>query len=533
MKKNITLLSVLSIIGAMSLAGCGGGGGGDPVDTTKTQLTILTYDGGVGDEWLNKAARDFEAANKDRTDYESGKTGVQIHVTKQRIGGDSLLDSDLTHDMYFTENINYYAMKNKGKLADITDVLTTANSKDGGKKIIDKIDSNLKNFMNVNGKYYAVPFYDCIYGLFYDKDLFMEEGFYMTDDGDFTDDVAMFGTGPNGVSGDWDDGLPRTYKEFGELMREMRDHSVTPFTYSKNVNMAGYTARAMMSYWSDYEGVEQTNLNYTFDGVANNIVTSIEAGEPVTESVTITEENGYLLRKQAGIYQALKFADKTLCSTPNNYLPSSDVQTAQINFVVGKHANQPVGMIFEGTWWQNEAVNAFNIAKSVYAETSFNYGIMPIPKADDSKVGEDATFLNLNASYGFINPAAKNMKLAKEFFSYLHEDNQLKAFTLQTGMTRALNYTLSAQEYAHVSTFTKDIIAIKQSEHANLVFPYSGKDFFIDNPYIFSTDSWVFSTTDLGDNPVVSFINNKSTAESYFWQHVNSLTPQQWANLFK
>lgn len=532
MKRKTTLLSVLTIIGAMSLAGCGGGGG-ESVDSTKAQLTIMTYDGGVGDAWLNKAARDFEASNKDRTDFEEGKTGVQIHVTKARIGGDSLLDTDLTYDMYFTENVNYYAMKNKNKFADITDILNAANPKDGGKKIIDKIDDNLKDFMNINGKYYAVPFYDCIYGLFYDKDLFLEESFYMTDDGDFTDDVDMFGTGPNGVSGDWDDGLPRTYEEFGKLMKEMRDHSVTPFTYSTNVNMAGYTARGLMSYWSDDEGLEQTNLNYTFNGTARNIVTDIVDGKAVTEEVAITNENGYLLRKQAGIYNSLKFADEILCSTPGNYRGASDVQTAQINFVVGKHTNQAVGMIFEGTWWQNEAVNAINIAKTQFAETSFNYGIMPIPKSDVSKVGEDATFLNLNASYGFINPAAKNMKLTKEFFSYLHEDAQLKAFTLQTGMTRALDYTLTELEKANVSTFTKDIISIKQSEHANLVYPYSGLDFVINNPYIFSTDSWAYSTTNLGDNPVISFINNQSTAESYFNQHISSLTPEQWANLFK
>ena len=531
MKKRITLLNALAVIGAMSLTGCGGGGG-DPVDSTKTQLTILTYDGGVGDAWLNKAARAFEVANKDRTDFDDGKTGVQIHVTKQRIGGDSLIDSDLTHDIYFTENINYYAMTNKNKMADITDVLTAANAKDEGKKIIDKIDGNLKDFMNRNGKYYAVPFYDCIYGLFYDKDLFSEYEFYMTEDGDFTDDPSMFGTGPNGVAGDWDDGLPKTYEQFDSLMEWMRNNRVTPFTYSSNVNMANYTARAMMSYWSDDEGLEQTNLNYTFNGTATNIVTNIVEGKAVTEEVAITKENGYLLRKQAGIYNSLSFADNILCSTPNNYVASSDVQQAQLRFVAGKYSGQPVGMIFEGTWWQNEAVAAFNAAKAKGAE-SFNYGIMPIPKSSESKVGEDATFLNLNASYGFINPQAHNMKLAKEFFAYLHEDAQLKAFTLETGMTRALNYTLTSAEYANVSTFTKDMIAIKQSEHANLVYPYSKESFVIDNPYIFDADSWVFSTTNLGDNPVISFINNKSTAQSYFEQHISSITPQQWAGLLK
>ena len=357
----------------------------------------------------------------------------------------------------------------------------------------------------------------------------------MTDAGVFTNNSSQFGTGPNGVSGDWDDGLPKTYNQFDSLLAQMRVKNITPFTYSSNVNMAGYLARGLMSYWSDDEGAEQTNLNYTFSGEATNIVKEIKDGKAVTEKVTITKENGYLLRKQAGLYSALNFADSILCANPSNYLPSSDVQQAQINFVVGKRLQdpKPVGMIFEGTWWQNEAVTAFNIAKAQDPEAKFNYGIMPIPKSSEDKVGEDATFLNLNASYGFINSGTEHMKLAKEFFSFLHTDAQLKAFTLETGMTRALDYTLSAEEYQGVSSFTKDLISIKQSEHAKLLFPYSSESFVNDNPYIFTTDSWAWSTTDLGDNPVNTFIKTGTTAEQYFWQHANSVSITQWADIVK
>lgn len=180
--KKIALLSAVTLLSAVSLVGCGSQGD-DNVDSTKAQLNILTYDGGVGDQWLKNAALAFETANQNRTDFEDGKTGVQIRITKQRIGGNTLIDTTLSHDMYFTESINYYNMTNKNKMADITDVLTTPNPNDGGKKIIDKIDDNLKAFMNRNGKYYAVPFYDCIYGFFYDKDLFDQKKFYMTDSG--------------------------------------------------------------------------------------------------------------------------------------------------------------------------------------------------------------------------------------------------------------------------------------------------------------------------------------------------------------
>lgn len=535
--RKLTILSAVAIISAVSLTGCGKKKQSD-VDSTKAQLTILTYDGGVGDQWLKNAARMFESLNQERTDFEEGKTGVQIHITKQRVGGNTLIDTDLTFDMYFTESINYYGMTNKNKMLDITDILTTANPDDGGKKIIDKVDDNLKAFMNRKGKYYAVPFYDCLYGLVYDKDLFQEKKFYMTDSGAWTNNKAQFGTGPNGVKGDWDDGLPKTYAQFKSLLNQMNLKGVVPFTYSSNKEHSHYTVRALSSYWADDEGLANANLNYTFNGTATDIVEFVngepqfdEEGHLKTKSLNITKDNGYELRKQAGVYNALDFAKNTLVASPNNYKPASSVSDAQINFVVGKYQGESVGMVFEGTWWENEAVNAFNMAKSLGAD-SFNYGIMPIPKSSDDKVGEDATFLNLNESYGFISANTKHKALAKEFFSYLHTDNQLKAFTIETGMTRALNYTLSEAEFENVSTYTKDLINIKQSEHANFLFPYSSEDFFINDSYDFNVTSWLWSTKDLGENPITKFISTQSVSvKDYFKQHVSSMSVEQWNNI--
>ena len=161
----------------------------------------------------------FEEKNKDRTDFEDGRVGVQIHITSDRSSsGDSLKYSDLNKDIYFTENVDYYYLTNNNKFADITDIMTTPNPEDDNKKIVDKIDENLLSFMERDGKYYAVPFYDCFYGLIYDKDLFKQKSFYMTNDGQFTNQESQFGTGPNGVAGDWDDGLPKTYAQFKTMM---------------------------------------------------------------------------------------------------------------------------------------------------------------------------------------------------------------------------------------------------------------------------------------------------------------------------
>ena len=168
--KRLQVLSTIALLSLSSLVGCSGKNEEEKVDKTKAQLTISTWEGGVGKKWLENAARLFEEANKDRTDFQEGRTGIQIHIQMDRtVSGQNLEVSDFKRDMYFTENVNYYKLSNQGKLLDITDILTAQNPEDGNKTIEEKIDSNLLAFMNrgteTNKKYYAVPFYDGIYGL--------------------------------------------------------------------------------------------------------------------------------------------------------------------------------------------------------------------------------------------------------------------------------------------------------------------------------------------------------------------------------
>lgn len=535
--RKLNFLGALTVVGAVTLTGCGGKKREQKnVDTSMAQLEISTFDGGVGDEWLTNAANLFMEKNKERTDFEEGKTGCQIWISKDRFGGDYLLESDFQKDIYFTENIDYYRLSNKNKLMDITDILTEENPEDNNKRIIDKIDPNLKDFMNRGGKYYAVPFYDCIYGLVYDKDLFEEKSFYMTDAGGFTNDPTLFGTGPNGVPGDWDDGLPKTYEQFKSMIQMMRTRQVTPFVYSNNSEVSFYTARALMSYWSDDEGFEQTNLNYTFNGTASNIITGWDGDNPTTESVPIDKDNGYLLRQQKGFYNALKFAKEILCSTPENYLATSNNTTAQTAFVANKYSggsNKPAAMLFEGTWWENESTTAFDIAKS-YGASEFNFGLMPIPKSHESKVGQDATFLNLNNSYGIINANSKQVQLAKEFFKFLHTDEQLRQFTVTTSMTRGLNYSLEAEDLAKVSTFAKDLIAIKQSEHVKTVYPVSGLDYFINNSDTFHYDTWIFGSKTKGNSPFVKFTTEPTlSAKGFFQDRLDLIDESAWNRIPK
>ena len=524
----VTAVCVLGVTGCKKK-------GGDAVDSTKAQLRVATFDGGVGDQWLKNAARLFEEKNAERTDYQEGRTGVQIHVTSNRAcsGGNLAESLTLNDDMYFTESVDYYKLTNQHKLADITDILTTPNEEDGGKKIIDKVDANMAAFMNREGKYYAVPFYDCFYGLVYDKDLFKQKQFYLKADGvTFTSLESEFGPGPNGILGDWDDGLPQTYVQFQKMMEKMLAAQVTPFTYSSGV-ATWYTARALTSWWSDDEGYEQTNLNYNFNGTATNIYDHFEGDVIKTKTVNISKENGYVLRSQAGLYNALYFARNILINNSSNYQAFNsnyDVQDAFVNSKYEGGSVKPIAMMFEGTWWENEAAPAFEEAESM-GVSSFNYGFMPIPKSDASKIG-DATLLNLNDSYGFINANCENMQLAKDFFKFLHSDEMMREFTKTTNMTRGLDYTFAESDFDKITTYAQDLVSIKNSSHVKVVYPNSGLEFFINNGSTFSSKAWPWDTKNYSDNPIIKFIDDKSvSAKDYFLDHASFISESEWATI--
>ena len=200
-------------------------------DATKANISVATYNGGVGYQWLEEAARRFEEKYKDATHFEEGKTGVKISVDKDKqfYTGGNLSTSALTKDMYFTEGVDYYTFVNADKVADITDVVRGSLSTYGETGTIEaKLDDSFKSFLTAkDNKYYMLPFYDAFYGFVYDVDLFEEEGFYYDKDGDFLalrDESqretfeANKANGPDGEHGTYDDGLPATYDQFLGLL---------------------------------------------------------------------------------------------------------------------------------------------------------------------------------------------------------------------------------------------------------------------------------------------------------------------------
>lgn len=529
MKKIIGgLLTTCLLVGC--LTGCGGseqmpgteGNSGSTSDGNKTELVVATYDGGLGTTWLQDAATRFEEKYAD-VSFEEGKKGVQISIVKNASYEGAVVLSSMKHetaDVWFTENVDYYAHINAGNFADITDIVTKDLTEYGEDRAIeDKIDSDYRTFLNAGTAeeptYYAIPFYDSIYGLSYDKDMFEEYNLYFkssgTEAGDAADSIDFVSSkqdkksaGVDGKYDTYDDGLPATYAQLLKLVKKMTENEIVPFIYAGS-NAIRYPMRTMSSFWAQAEEAEGYRLNVSFDGTAENLVKLDSNGKvvmgadgnPQVESLTITSENGYELQRQESKYQVLKLFHDILSDT-SNYSESNFLQTAaQTNFIKGAVGDYTrYGMLFDGVWWVNEAKESFDSLAGrfgdEYSMKKRNIALMPLPVATAEDVGRGNVLLNGNATLAFIRSNTELLDCAKAFLEFTSTDAELSAFTASTSMTRALNYEIGEEYLEELTPFAKSFYALKQA--STVVYPYTNEGIFPNNQALFSIENWGFGT---------------------------------------
>ncbi len=537
MKKLLALLLALAMMASL-LAGCSIGvvedpnknnevvnNGGDNAtdateedDSNKSVITVATWDGGLGSKWLEDAADRFEELYKDKS-FEDGKVGCKISILASRsFDGSALSFTPLTHDIYFVEAVDYYTMTNNRQMESVTDIITTPLTEYGEDgTILDKIDPTMQEFLQTaDGNYYAIPFYETFYSFGYDLDLWNEKSFYFAKDGGWTNASGELSAGPDGEFGTYDDGMAATYDDFAKLITRIKDAGVIPFVCPANAT--DYVANFLYEYYAQYEGKEQMELNFSFNGVATDLISVSEDGTvtklPETE---ISFKNGYALQSQAGRYYTLSFAENIL-SKADNYKIADTHINAQKSFVRGGIANdQAIAMILDGTWWENEAKAAFTeLTESGYER--HNYAVMPKPHATEDKVGQTPCWLSNSSSYGFVASASDNKGLALEFLRFLHTNEELSHFTGETNMTRPLTYTVLEEDSARMTTYGKSILTLK--ENGDIVYPYTNRAEILNNPLLFNSFAWAWLTSVDGleyRNPWLYFMDVKgANAVDYF-----------------
>jgi hypothetical protein len=183
-------------------------------------------------------------------------------------------------------------------------------------------------------------------------------------------------------------------------------------------------------------------LNYSFDGTATSLG-KIKDGAFVkdAEPTVIDGLNGAELARQAGKYYALDFysdlyaknyikndeTKKTLYSSTFSHLSAQD----EFLMPTGKRS----AMLLDGSWWQMEAKDAFEImGKTNPANSKQNrqIGWMPLPKQSTAKVGEEVMMYDimypLCVMRNGMDPNSWQYKYALDFIQFANSDEQLSTY---------------------------------------------------------------------------------------------------------
>ncbi|MDR0856284.1 MAG: hypothetical protein LBM78_02615 [Clostridiales bacterium] len=531
------------------------GPGDEPVDLTKTQLYVSNFNGGYGDEWLRKAKKRFEAFYAE-TAFEEGKQGVQIQIENAKTAGSGIaaaIKND-RNQVFFTEQVYYNDFVSTNLLADITDIVTSDLSEYGeAATIASKFYPEQEAFYKTDaGRYYAIPHYAGFTGIIYDVDLFDKEDLYLSanpnngNGGFIKSKDEPRAAGPDGVAGSADDGLPATYADFFKLFDYIVDGAMTPYVWMGKGT--GYRDWLLQALATDYEGLEQMMLSFTFDGNATNLVQSVGAGGSVTKkpSTAITNANGYELFTSAGRYYALKFLESMVSSTQyfhsRSFGGAHTHTAAQLDFLSSRPAtDKDVAMLVDGIWWENEANDAFTeiVQKygAQYSKANRKLGFLPLPKATPDKIGEKRTVADVLYCVGFINGNCTGVGLdvAKKFLKFVNTRESMVEFTQETNTPKALQYTLTEAELASMSYFGKDVMRVKQS--ADIVYPYSRNPLYLENQAALKyVDTFVSNIGGTNyNNPALTFRTDQTghkTAEEWFAGIAAKNTKANWDALY-
>lgn len=479
MKRNKTKFLALGMAAVLSVgvaAGCGNGNIGKDEDSSKiTQISFRQWGGTASStDWLQQAADRF-AAEKANEPYESGKKGVKVEISTNK-------DSDYTssipdYDILMDENsANIYDMQTRGYLADIDDLVKGLQS-----KIEPQLLPKLKG---ADGKYYGLPHYSYDVSISYNVDLFKSENLYIAAPGEesvvnykssllpdssagvnfvFNENTKK-SCGPNGIPNDYDDGLPSSLEEFIVLCDYIKNKKqINPFAISDITGGANYAFMLIESLWAGMVGTDAmmaTTCNFTdaevevvkegalsYDGTLLN--TGIKM--PQTETVVLSDGNGYRMYDMSARYYALSFLE--LAKNKGWFKNQQMTNTkAQEFFVLGNYNandNDRCAMLVDSTFWYGESVSGGTLTKykSLSGGKEANVSMMPMPVQLTGQVtegnGKNPTVIDTSATVFVNKRVEKNeglFRAVKEFIEFLYSDAELKAFTETSKLTMNLNY---------------------------------------------------------------------------------------------
>ena len=529
---------LLAGVMSMSIVGCGGGGGRGNSNTNKKVTTIefCNFLGCSGDSWIKQAAARFSDIKKNES-YEEGKTGVEIKVTQEKqIPYDSVDQSG--YDIFVMENkVDAYSMSKKNFLLNLNDIVEPMEN-----QISDSVLEGLKGF---DGNYYSLPHYSWYTGISYDMGYFEEENLYFAAPTSPTSRAVSneFGSasfvngltsvkscGPDGESGNYDDGLPSSLQEFLILCEEIDTQAGRkPFEMAGGcIDYAFFLADGL---WAALAGPTQIQTIYSLDSegelvdlveldgegnivYTNEVYYTLSNGEkimkPSVVQAPITEETGYRIYDMESRYYSLAFLkialDKGWFHEDFNNGGISNIK-AQENFLT----QQKTAMLYDASYWYSETQATGNVDKytALYpdaGEPKVSY--MPLPTQLNGQVtegnGDKQALLDIGSAQIFVNKRVESnvgkKRAVIEFLQFLYSTEELATFTETTGLVRAISYDYDDEGLSFYNKKLNEIIADSEE-----IYFSSKSEIFKNNKANFSlTWSGAINMVKVGTTTVMS-----------------------------
>lgn len=568
MKNNKVFL--LSAIACAALGTVGCSHQESKIDTSKTQLYVQLYTNNLSlyPTAYYGAKTDFEERYKD-VSFEEGKKGVEVvYHMNDLINPDTFNDG--IDEVYWNTTRNPLELNKRGLLMDISELYSKPLNYDFVTQKTNDNDTTdtLENLMRANrketvkgndGKYYGVPCVSDYYGLVYDIDLFNEKNYWFAENGtDFvTSATDKKSAGPDGEFGTYDDGCPATFDDFYKLCTKIAADGYYPMTWSQQTD--SYVADLQMSMGANESGIEEYQLNYNFDGTAKTLlkmeggkIAKDDAGNPIIDSeLKIVPQNGYELKRQKCNLTSLQFIKHIIENnwmnpdTENNAFSYKD---AQEQFLLGKRYKElgvtnrkRAAMIVEGSWWVSEASGTFAAMEEKFGEADSkknrNFGMLPLPKSTQDKVGEPWTLLERATGDGFVTKQIADFKkpLALSFLQSLYTHKSMLRFAKDAGAILPVKFTLSDEEYNSLDGWGKR--AYDLQTNAQFAMQHAKGIMFETHPSYLWYSGMLWKATVNGEKytfPSEAFVNHPEiSAEDYFEGLSAFWTQEKWNAVFK
>ncbi|MBQ3506722.1 MAG: extracellular solute-binding protein [Clostridia bacterium] len=570
MKKGTRMISlgVASVATLVAMSGCGGtplnGGGGGAGGTDK--LYISARDSGLGYNWLEALAEDFTA-----------ETGIETVVAPERNNTGDGLSNNYPSSPYaisFCEAMEYTVLARNNFLYDISDIVK-AELADGTGTIESKLYDDYKDYLQAyDGNYYSLPWSATFNGITYDAEVLKNKYLYFADAngekpaklatssytgkaytgrGFISSSNTKLSPGPDGKYDTYDDGLPSSYEEFFYMCDQMIEKGVIPFIYAGAADhYLNYVFQALLLANT---GAKEMSYHFSFDskGETTDIITGFNSdGTPIIKQKAISNENGYEIKQQAGMYYALKFLYRMF--TANGYFfdgcetKGFTGKQAFTQFIESKYKNNSVAMLIEGSYWYGEAAQERQDSVDDHGPAAKNrqFKFMTLPSQEFGTVNENqgtaAGLADCLSYYIVVNANIKNdekrQEEVAEFLKFIYRDSSLQKYTTMAQMPAAVKYDLPKDQYDTMETYGKSTWDIYESamNANNWSGSVSSNLIFLSNPvkFKFGTGYQFFHSTLDGKSvglPKTAFVEKGKTAREYF--EGMAISKETWDSQYK